>query len=1164
MSSSDQLAVLPVAERNELERFLMKFDQEWSPESLLNFWGRLSPDKTNEYLHSAASELVKIDLRRGWAASRGRLLEDYCERIPVLGDADTIDVGLILAEYDARRAVDPNVTKESYEGRFPHQFQHFAKLVDRIVDSSGVRAGPQPSQASLDTSRISRARDTNFSGITSPIQLPVEFGRYRLVKELGAGAMGMVYLAHDTQLDRQVALKTPTFKRDKQEELVSRFYREARSAAKIHHRNICPIYDVGEIDGQHFISMGFVRGRRLAEYISPDKLPPAKTSAVLVHRLTLALAEAHRHNIVHRDLKPANIMIDVKREPVVLDFGLARDTESETRMTKSGMIVGTPAYMSPEQIRGDSTEVGPGSDIYALGVVLYELLTGRLPFEGSVTQVIYKVTSEAPRPPSEIRSEVPPELEAICLNMMAKRPEDRYESMDEAARDLKRFLKGKQPAALEAAAAEFTGTPSPDRAEESSESEAGNIGETGVLNAFFAAQAAGDPRQTSVEPSVRSARREALSLSSTPLKAIRRRIGRPPVWTKWTAAALAPVMLLAALAMTFRVGDKQVRLEIGQQLAESEGLEVFLDGNQLSIAGLGKTIELDVGEHQWEIRRGEQVIQGPKRYVVNRGENEVLRIEVEDMPAAGGTGSGSEEASGPEEVANDDASEKKTSEPPAKTTVARTPLPEGESVSDRGTEWIELFNGNDLSGWKINDDPATWSVENGRLVAEGEGHGYLLTEDSFDDFELKLEYRITRGANSGVFLRAPLELSKRPGVPGREVEFAIVDNDGLSKQQRENALEQHGAIYGLSSPGADAAAPPGDWNQLIIRAAGPRLRVTLNDHEIHDVDLDPLAMQNPDHTGLQRESGHIALQHRKSQRVEFRNIRIRPLRSGAASSTAAASETDAASPITSAQPIMGNASPPRDTIALEEQSGERSSVKRSSSSPAQTALHFDGENDYLVAENCVFDGSHPLTLEAVVDLQPEGQWEHAMSVFSSMAGKKSPGVRLAVNKGWWAIQSSNGSWRKSRGGRGPKSGKMHLAAVWHEEMRFFIDGRPFRFGAGGGGGGGGSGSLNRRQPLLPIVFGADPTIDGKTEAHFRGNLYQLRISNNARYTDAFEPQEPLQSDGSTVALYRVDEASGNRLEDISGSGNHGKVVGATWISSAGRPANQDDSDSLQR
>jgi len=297
--------------------------------------------------------------------------------------------------------------------------------------------------------------------------------------------------------------------------------------------------------------------------------------------------------------------------------------------------------------------------------------------------------------------------------------------MDEAATDLKRFLKGKQPAALEAAESMVTDSQPEERVEESSKSESGNIGETGAPNAYFAAQAAGDHRQTSVEPSVRSPRREAASPSSGPLKAISQRLARPPVWTKWTAAVLAPLLLLGVLTMTFRVGDKQVRLEIGQQLAESDDLEVFLDGDQLSIAGLGETIELEVGEHQWEIRRGEQVIQGPQQYVVNRGENEVLRLEVKDAPPAKDPASGSEEIGAADEIASNGVRGAKTREGPTKAVVAQTPLPDGPPgevmVLEPPDEAIIRCSISPDGKWIVSIAPYTttrlWSTSDGREVA---------------------------------------------------------------------------------------------------------------------------------------------------------------------------------------------------------------------------------------------------------------------------------------------------------------------------------------------------------------------------------------------------------------------------------------------------------------
>jgi serine/threonine protein kinase len=272
-----------------------------------------------------------------------------------------------------------------------------------------------------------------------PVNLPASFGHYRLTRLLGQGGMGTVYLAHDTQLDRQVALKIPQLGSGAQ--VLARFYAEARAAAALHHPNICPIHDVGEHDGLPYLTMAYIEGKPLDELVRARPLQP-RQSVVLVRKLALALAEAHKHNVIHRDLKPGNIMLDRRGEPVIMDFGLARRLQSgDPRMTQDGMALGTPAYMPPEQVRGKMDAIGPASDIYSLGVVLYELLAGRLPFTGDVMAVVSQVVlAEAP-PPSHFRPDLDSELEAICLKAMAKQIETRYASMSQFAGALAGYLR---------------------------------------------------------------------------------------------------------------------------------------------------------------------------------------------------------------------------------------------------------------------------------------------------------------------------------------------------------------------------------------------------------------------------------------------------------------------------------------------------------------------------------------------------------------------------------------------------------------------------------------------------------------------------------------------------------------------------------------------------
>ncbi len=269
---------------------------------------------------------------------------------------------------------------------------------------------------------------------------PQTFGRYELRDKLGEGGMGTVYLAFDTRLEIEVALKVPHPHVIASPANRERFYREARAAARLEHPNLCRVLDVAEQDGVHHLTMRYVPGAPLS------KLPPPEPdqAAELVHTLTTALAAAHRLGVVHRDLKPSNVLVTPDGSPVVTDFGLAlRLNVAGERMTLEGVAVGTPQYMSPEQFAGDLAQVGPASDVYSLGVILYELLTGRLPFEGAgMWGLMEQVMTQEPAPPRLLRPDLDPALEAFCLRAMAKRVEDRFADMDEFGAALADYLAG--------------------------------------------------------------------------------------------------------------------------------------------------------------------------------------------------------------------------------------------------------------------------------------------------------------------------------------------------------------------------------------------------------------------------------------------------------------------------------------------------------------------------------------------------------------------------------------------------------------------------------------------------------------------------------------------------------------------------------------------------
>jgi serine/threonine protein kinase len=268
----------------------------------------------------------------------------------------------------------------------------------------------------------------------APGQVPLlaandSFGRYQVVRLLGRGAMGAVYLAYDAQLQRHVALKTPSL--GGSGHAVARFLREARAAAQLRSPYICPVYDVGQIGGIHYLSMAFIDGRPLSKAIAEGQVREPRAIAALIQKIARGLHKAHEQGIIHRDLKPDNIMLDADGEPIVMDFGLARRLDDDVRLTTPGRLLGTPAYMSPEQVDGDPNRIGPPTDIYSLGVVLYEMLTGRLPFTGSLTSILRQISSAEPPKPATLNpvlAECEP-LVCVCLRMMARSPVDRYPNM---------------------------------------------------------------------------------------------------------------------------------------------------------------------------------------------------------------------------------------------------------------------------------------------------------------------------------------------------------------------------------------------------------------------------------------------------------------------------------------------------------------------------------------------------------------------------------------------------------------------------------------------------------------------------------------------------------------------------------------------------------------
>ncbi|MEO2024976.1 MAG: serine/threonine-protein kinase [Fuerstiella sp.] len=266
-------------------------------------------------------------------------------------------------------------------------------------------------------------------------------GHFDLQEQLGMGAFGTVWKAHDTELDRTAAIKIPRQGQLNAEDS-DKFLREARAAAQLKHPGIVSVHEVGRENDTVYIVSDCIDGLTLTDWLTGQQ-PTPRESAELCVKIAEALHHVHESGVIHRDLKPGNIMPDRDNEPHIMDFGLAKREAGEITMTIDGQILGTPAYMSPEQAGGESHSVGPAADTYSLGVILFELLTGERPFRGNKRMLIHQVLTEDAPSPRKLDSAIPRDVETICLKCLRREPDRRYKTCLELAEDLTRWQQGK-------------------------------------------------------------------------------------------------------------------------------------------------------------------------------------------------------------------------------------------------------------------------------------------------------------------------------------------------------------------------------------------------------------------------------------------------------------------------------------------------------------------------------------------------------------------------------------------------------------------------------------------------------------------------------------------------------------------------------------------------
>jgi formylglycine-generating enzyme required for sulfatase activity/serine/threonine protein kinase len=650
--AAGELLHLSARDQETLEAWLVTFGQSWRDEALAEWATTRLPAPGNPLRRLALSEMVKIDLEHQWQRGRPVLVESYLERYPELGSAATIGADLLVAEYQVRQQFGAPADVADFARRFPAQAAQLLQLLQQYsVTEAFIRAAPEElagPAAARDTSHVRGATDT-AAGVRRGQALTGTFGRYRIIRQLGQGGMGAVYLAHDTQLDRQVALKVPHFAPQDGAQVIERFLREARAMATIRHPNLCPVYDVGEIDGVHYLTMAYIEGHLLSEYIRPGKPAPERKSAGVVRKLALALQEAHGRGIVHRDLKPTNIFLDQRGEPIIMDFGLARRTAGQdAALTQDGALLGTPAYMAPEQARGEIEAIGPRTDIYSLGVILYELLTSHRPFTGAAPlAVLSQLLTSAPAPPRTHRPDLDPGLEAICLKAMAKHAEDRYATMTEFADALGEYLQAASRGMTLPSPATPAGSPVPNEAPGTPPAEA-SFGLTHALDGIshlIPAPGSAAPVQRRPEGSPGAAspgpgedRSIVLATPQEGKPATRR---PPPIPARsarrhttrrfWIAVATAASCIAMSLGVVLLLSTPEgtVQIELSDPNAH---VEVRVDGDAIHLTGIGQPLRLRTGEHQLVVT-GQDFETVTRSFSVRRGSTEPLRITLVPKPA---------------------------------------------------------------------------------------------------------------------------------------------------------------------------------------------------------------------------------------------------------------------------------------------------------------------------------------------------------------------------------------------------------------------------------------------------------------------------------------------------------------------------------------------------
>ena len=620
-----------------VEPVLQAFDElthdDWSAlsEAVLKFeeaWKRVSTPDIIPLLRPAGDplrlrmlvELVRIDQEHRWRIGDKRHLEDYLKDWPELLARPRAMTELLQYECLTRFCHDDPPQPADVSTRYPQLVEQI-DLDQLRVQAAAEKCDPSTEQAEqTPTLRFKHSgqedAESSVSGQKSdPSAFSYrsgrrighltgrQFGRYEIRRLVATGGMGVVYEARDTELNRIVALKIPRGDMTQDRNTLARFLNEARAAAAIRHPHVCPIYDVGEVDGQQFLTMPLVEGVSLSAWLEQRAVDP-REACELLRKLASAVQAVHDAGIRHRDIKASNVMLDQRGEPLLMDFGLARVPQSGEQLTHSGSLIGTPAYMAPEQIRDGAAAGDERSDVYSLGVLLFQMLTGRMPFDGPMTRVLVDIATQEPPGVQSLRPDVDADLAALCRKAMARNPADRFQTATEFETALREWL---------APYAHDPGRRVPPDV----------------------------PQVVSTPPMVKPASGDATTSSSLPVPLVDwpgRAAAPPPDRRRTAIRGLAAAAVVLVAGFIIRIATDNAELVI---VAPGEGVGVAVR----HVSGREKTLALTTGENSVTVRSGdvEVVLAGTNadqyeitenHIALKRGDRKVVEITRRPLTAS--------------------------------------------------------------------------------------------------------------------------------------------------------------------------------------------------------------------------------------------------------------------------------------------------------------------------------------------------------------------------------------------------------------------------------------------------------------------------------------------------------------------------------------------------